>query len=92
MYLHLGGKTRTPRFLGTSSSIAYALRNKAALALRLDMVADAGVQVGTKAAAGLQRVEGLSLGATLGLLAIAAACLTIAHGWTVATWLINLWR
>jgi len=49
-------------------------------------------QVGTKAAAGLQRVEGLSLGATLGLLAIAAACLTIAHGWTVAAWLFNLWR
>ena len=51
-----------------------------------------GGQVGTKAAAGLQRVEGLSLGATLGLLAIAAACLTIQHGWTVAAWLVSLWR
>ena len=49
-------------------------------------------QVGTKAVAGLQRVEGLSLGATLGLLAVAAACLTIAHGWTVVSWLISLWR
>ena len=65
---------------------------QAALALRLVMDCFVGVQVGTKAAAGLQRVEGLSLGATLGLLAIAAACLTIAHGWTVAAWLITLWR
>ena len=49
-------------------------------------------QVGTKTVAGLQRVEGLSLGATLGLLATAAACLLAAHGWAVVSWLFSLWR
>ena len=48
--------------------------------------------MGTKTAAGLQRVEGLSLGATLGLLATAAACLLAAHGWAIASWLFSLWR